>query len=230
VGGVPDLDAFLILSNGSSKSSIRSRGYYFTTDLDYDDRYIVSALLRRDGSSLFGREERWHWYYRASAAWRMGAEAWWPWPETINEFKLHYSRGTAGGRPGFSDRFETFGIGTNGLTLGTLGNIFLKPEKTTEQEFGVDVVALGMFSLSLAHARQRTAHRSPASRGFRICRAVAERRHDRRPHVGRHAGGAPGRARWAALVHGSHRGSFAQQDRRVRPPVSHRWSRRSLRG
>jgi len=156
VGGVPDLDAFVILQNGSSQSAIRSRGYYLTTDLDYSDRYIVSALLRRDGSSLFGREERWHWYYRASGAWRMAAEAWWPWAETVNEFKLHYSRGTAGGRPGFSDRFETFGVGTNGLTLGTLGNIFLKPEKTTEQEFGVDMVVLGKYSLSLAHARQRT--------------------------------------------------------------------------
>lgn len=156
VGGIPDLDAFTILANGSSKSSIRSRGYYLTSDFDYNDRYIVSALARRDGSSLFGREERWHWYYRASGAWRLNAEAWWPWASRINEFKLHYSRGTAGGRPDFADRFETFGIGTGGLTLGTLGNIFLKPERTTEQEVGLDMVALQRFSLALAYAKQRT--------------------------------------------------------------------------
>jgi TonB-linked SusC/RagA family outer membrane protein len=156
VGGIPDLDAFNTLGNASSQESIRSRGYYFTTDLDYADRYIVSALARRDGSSLFGRDERWHWYYRASAAWRLSAERWWPFPSALNEFKLRYSRGTAGGRPNFSDRFEVFGVGTAGLTLGTLGNTFLKPEKTTEQEFAVDLVALQRASLSLVYAKQRT--------------------------------------------------------------------------
>lgn len=156
VGGLPDLDAFITLGNGSSQADIRSRGYYFTTDLDYGDRYIVSALARRDGSSLFGREERWHWYYRASGAWRVSAEAWWPFPSFLNEFKLRYSRGTAGGRPDFADRFEVFGVGTNGLTLGTLGNVFLKPEKTTEQEFGLDAVAFERVSLGLVYAKQRT--------------------------------------------------------------------------
>ena len=156
VGGIPDLDAFLTLSNGSSVSSVRSRGYYLTADLDYADKYIFSGLVRRDGSSLFGAEERWHNYYRASGAYRMSAEEWWPLVNTINEFKLYYSRGTAGGRPGFSDRFEVFGLGASGLTLATLGNIFLKPEKTTENEVGVDVVAFERVSLNVAYARQRT--------------------------------------------------------------------------
>ena len=156
VGGIPDLDAYLTLENTSSEQTIRSRGYYLTTDLDYAERYIVSALARRDGSSLFGSEQRWHWYYRASAAWRLSAESWWPFPYTVNEFKLRYSRGTAGGRPSFSDRFEVFGLGTYGLTLGTLGNTQLKPEKTTEQEFGLDAVAFERVQLGLTYARQRT--------------------------------------------------------------------------
>lgn len=156
VGGIPDLDAFNTLSNTSSQQAIRSRGYYFTTDLDYDERYIVSALARRDGSSLFGRDERWHWYYRASGAWRLSAEPWWPLPSALSEFKLRYSRGTAGGRPNFPDRFEVFNVGAAGLTLGTLGNTFLQPEKTTEQEFAVDLVAFQRASLSLVYAKQRT--------------------------------------------------------------------------
>lgn len=156
VGGIPDLDAFLTLSNASAEERIRSRGYYFTTDLDYGERYIVSALARRDGSSLFGREERWHWYYRASGAWRLSAETWWPFASTLNEFKLRYSRGTAGGRPDFADRFEVFNMGAAGITLGTLGNVYLKPEKTTEQEFGLDAVALERVSLNLSYAKQRT--------------------------------------------------------------------------
>jgi len=156
VGGLSDLDAYVTLDNTSSSQEIRSRGYYLTADLDYAERYIVSALARRDGSSLFGADRRWHWYYRVSGAWRLSAESWWPSPNTLNEFKLRYSRGTAGGRPSFADRYEVFGIGSAGLTLGTLGNTKLVPEKTTEQEFGLDVVALERFSLGFSYATQRT--------------------------------------------------------------------------
>ncbi len=156
VGGIPDIDAFEILQSGSTESAIRARGYYLTLDSDYAERYIVSGLFRRDGSSLFGAEERWHSYYRASFAYRISAEEWWPFASSINEFKLHYSRGTAGGRPNFADRFEVFNLGTSGLTLGTLGNIFLRPEKTTEQEIGINAVAFERFSLGLAYAEQRT--------------------------------------------------------------------------
>jgi TonB-linked SusC/RagA family outer membrane protein len=156
VGGIPDLDAYGTLGNGTSSSAIRSRGYYLTLDTDYAERYIFSGLVRRDGSSLFGAEERWHNYYRASGAYRISAEEWWPLAETVNELKIHYSRGTAGGRPNFADRFEVFGLGTSGLTLGTLGNIFLKPEKTTEQELGITAVLLERFSLTASYATQRT--------------------------------------------------------------------------
>jgi TonB-linked SusC/RagA family outer membrane protein len=156
VGGLPDLDAATVSSVESLDQSIRSSGFFVNSELDWDDRYIFSGLVRRDGSSLFGDEERWHTYYRLSGAWRMAAEPWWPIPQ-LNEFKLRYSRGTAGGRPNFADRFETFSVQTGGgLELSVLGNPFLKPEKATEQEFGVDLVALERYSLQLTYATQRT--------------------------------------------------------------------------
>ncbi|MFH1763938.1 MAG: SusC/RagA family TonB-linked outer membrane protein [Gemmatimonadota bacterium] len=156
VGGIPDLDALQIPSIGSSQSSVRSSGYFLNTDLSWRDRYIVSALVRRDGSSLFGSQERWATYYRASGAYRLATEPWWP-IEQINEFKLRYSRGTAGGRPSFADQYEVFSVlSGGGLSLATLGNKYLKPEKATEQEFGVDIVALERFFLQLSYATQRT--------------------------------------------------------------------------
>ena len=156
VGGLPDLDAVTISDVESLTEDVRSTGYFLNTEADYNDKYIFSGLVRRDGSSLFGSEERWHTYYRLSGAYRMAAEPWWP-VSQINEFKLRFSRGTAGGRPNFADRFEVFQLQEGGgLTLQTLGNPFLKPEHTTENEFGVDMVALGRFSLQLTYAKQRT--------------------------------------------------------------------------
>ena len=156
VGGIPTQEAYATRITESSEQAIRSRGYYLTLDGDYADRYIVSGLFRRDGSSLFGSDERWHNYYRASVAYRISAEEWWPIPSTINELKVHYSRGTAGGRPNFADRFETFNLDEDGLELATLGNAELKPERTTEQEIGIDAVALERFSLGITYANQRT--------------------------------------------------------------------------
>lgn len=156
VGGIPDLGTNTATFILSDESQIRAEGYFVTGEFDYDERYIVNALVRRDGSSLFGPEERWHNYYRVSGAWRMANEDWWPLLD-VGEFRLRYSRGTAGGRPNFSDRFEVFQVGTGGtLSLATLGNRRLRPERTTEQEFGVDLEYKGRLSVGLTHARQTT--------------------------------------------------------------------------
>jgi TonB-linked SusC/RagA family outer membrane protein len=140
----------------STSEDIRSNGYFATLGADYAGRYILDGLVRRDGSSLFGPEERWNTYYRASASWRMGEESWWPWKRTITEFKPRFSRGTAGGRPDFEDQFETLGfLEGGGLVKQTLGNKFLKPELATETEVGVDLIVRDRYSLQLSYARNR---------------------------------------------------------------------------
>jgi TonB-linked SusC/RagA family outer membrane protein len=153
VVGVPDLDAGTIQRTSGSTQEIAAQGYFAIANFDYLGRYIVDGLIRRDGSSLFGPEERWHTYYRGSAAWRMAEEPWWR-IDAFDEFKLRYSIGTAGGRPSFGDRFETYGFTSGGgLVKQTLGNRFLKPERSTEQEFGIDAILGDRVSVQLSHAR-----------------------------------------------------------------------------
>ncbi|HIC52708.1 MAG TPA: hypothetical protein EYO97_02650, partial [Gemmatimonadetes bacterium] len=88
----------------SSLSDIIAQGYFFISSLDYQGKYMGDFLVRRDGSSLFGPKERWQTYFRASAAWRIAQESWWP-IDFMDEFKLRYSVGTAGGRPSFSNQY-----------------------------------------------------------------------------------------------------------------------------
>ena len=158
VGGTPDLDiGGGVPIIGSTFEDIRSTGYFLITGADWQGKYIADAVVRRDGSSLFGPDDRWHTYYRASAAYRMAEEPWWP-IEEIGELKLRISRGTAGNRPDFNDRFETievFGAGSIG-TPRTLANRLLRPEKATETEYGVDVIAYDRFSLQLNYADTKT--------------------------------------------------------------------------
>lgn len=154
--GVSSLDNAQQRFVSSTLESIRSTGYFATLGADYGGRYIFDGLIRRDGSSLFGPEERWHKYYRLSGAWRMASESWWPFKGTINEFKPRISRGTAGGRPDFADQFETFAFSPGGgLVKSTLGNKALKPELSRETEVGVDAIVKDRYSLQLSYASNK---------------------------------------------------------------------------
>ncbi|HMB91063.1 MAG TPA: SusC/RagA family TonB-linked outer membrane protein, partial [Rhodothermales bacterium] len=154
--GIPDLSNV----NGdkvvsSTNRIIRSDGFYGTVGGDYADKYIADFLIRRDGSSLFGAEERWQTYYRVSGAWRLSEENFWPLKNFMEEFKVRYSLGTAGGRPQFDAQYETFSLSNGQISKGTLGNAFLKPELQTEQEFGIDMGLLDRFSASVVYAKAK---------------------------------------------------------------------------
>ena len=153
--GVVSLENAQQRSIESELEEIRSNGWFVTAGADYDGRYIADALVRRDGSSLFGPDDRWNTYYRVSGAYRLAHERWWP-IKSLNEFKLRVSQGTAGGRPNYSDRYETYAFTEGGgLEKVTLGNRALKPERATETEFGIDAIYKDRYSFQLSYARTR---------------------------------------------------------------------------
>jgi len=153
--GVRSLNNARQRSIESSVEDIRSSAWFVTGGADYDGRYIVDGLVRRDGSSLFGPEERWNTYYRVSGAYRIAKERWWPF-RAITDFKLRASQGTAGGRPNYSDQYETFEFTEGGgLVKQTLGNRFLKPERATETELGIDAIVRDRYSLQLSYAKNK---------------------------------------------------------------------------
>ncbi len=152
------VDGVRNLANGQQQfttgswSGVRSEAVMLNTGLDYGGRYIGDFLIRRDGSSLFGPGNRWHTYYRASLSYLMSEEEWWPVP-WLTAFKPRYSIGTAGSRPSFAWRYETWNIGQAGPTKGTLGNRNLRPEHATEHDIGLDLVIRDRVSVQLTHAR-----------------------------------------------------------------------------
>ncbi len=155
VPGVRSLDNAKTRFVSSSLEEIKASGYFFTVGADYAGKYIADGLIRRDGSSLFGANERWNSYYRVSGAWRVAQEKWWMFP-SINEFKLRASQGTAGGRPSFNDQYETFSFNSAGGVLKqNLGNKNLRPELATETELGIDAIIKERYSLQLSYAKSK---------------------------------------------------------------------------
>src|SRR5690606_38374528 len=111
VRDVPTLDNLnqSRVSSASYDRAIRADGYFVITNFDIFDKYVIDGLIRNDGSSLFGEDERRQWYYRIAGAWRLTQEPWFAIPG-LDEFKLRYSLGTAGGRPNFEAQYETYSV------------------------------------------------------------------------------------------------------------------------
>jgi TonB-linked SusC/RagA family outer membrane protein len=141
----------------SSVTDVISEGYFFISALDYQGKYVGDVLFRRDGSSLFGPDERWANYFRGSFAWRMTQEGFWPDAlDWIDEFKVRYSWGQAGGRPRFEAQYETYAVSEGYIAPDRLGNRALKPELTTEQEMGVEFVLWNKIAGGVTYADSRT--------------------------------------------------------------------------
>lgn len=155
---VPTLDNLdqSTLVSGSQIQQVRSDGFFLITNFDIMDRYVLDALVRNDGSSLFGADERRQWYYRIGGAWRLSEERFFQIPG-FDELKLRYSVGTAGGRPRFDAQYETFAVEGGRILPNYLGNKDLKPELSTEHEAGIDLSLLDFRALvSLTYARTTT--------------------------------------------------------------------------
>jgi len=124
--------------------------------LDFMDRYTMDLLVRRDGSSRFGADHRWQTYGRASGAWLIARESWWP-SEAVSAFTLRASLGTAGNSPSFAAQYETYTIGAGGtLTAQTLGNPDLRPEVVRELELGTDIELFNRFGLTVTYAQSKS--------------------------------------------------------------------------
>jgi len=157
VPGVRSLDNLKTRFASSAVEQVKASGYFVTLGGDFAGKYIADGLVRRDGSSLFGANERWNTYYRVSAAWRVAQEQWWKWGKTVDEFKLRVSQGTAGGRPSFNDQYETYTFSAaGGVSKQNFGNNDLRPEHATETEFGIDAIVKQRYSLQLSYARTKT--------------------------------------------------------------------------
>lgn len=139
-------------NQSSSSSIIKSVAYNYAAigAVDYKDKYIVDALVRRDASSLFGADVRWQTFYRISTAWRITEDFNLP---DIEEWKLRASYGIAGLRPPFEAQYEVFSL-VNGVpgNMETLGNTQLKPSFSKELELGTDIYFLDRFNFSFSYS------------------------------------------------------------------------------
>ncbi len=156
IGGVYDLDNTGV--SGREMSSYqrqdKAENFFLSVDGDYLDKFIVGAMVRNDGSSLYGENERRHTYYRGSAAYRLSEDVTIP---NVDELKLRVSYGVAGGRPSsFSAQYETYTVTSAGPKPQQLGNANLKSPDISELEFGLNATLFNKLSFEANYAMSNT--------------------------------------------------------------------------
>ncbi len=131
-----------------SESSWALMSYMARANYSYDDRYLITATVRYDGSSRFGANNRWGCFPSASAAWRISEEQFFPSDALrISDLKIRAGYGVTGnqsiGNYAYLATYNTAVYPFNGsdqsaLISSTLSNPNIHWEEVSQANVGLD--------------------------------------------------------------------------------------------
>lgn len=138
----------------SNATNLGQIGYLLRVNYDYKGKYLLSASVRRDGSSALGSDFHYGTFPAVSAGWRISDEDWMKEVKSISNLKLRASYGKLGNTNGLNPYASKalVGAGNNyvvngnsnvpGLIPTQIGNDSLKWESLKQADVGLEV---GLF-------------------------------------------------------------------------------------
>ena len=190
--GANDLRTFVEVNYGdvgSYKNNEKLIGFYGRAQYNFKSKYYLSASIRRDGSSKFGKNNKWGWFPTVSASWNMQEEGFLADVYWLDQLKLRASYGISGNQ-GFGSgnsqvSFVPSGLATNpenGEQVITFvaarnQNPDLKWEKTAETNIGIDFALLqskisGTIEIYQKHTTDLLYPRQTALEGGNVSRTT----------------------------------------------------------
>ncbi|MFN8258253.1 MAG: TonB-dependent receptor [Bacteroidales bacterium] len=141
--------------------------YLARLNYTFDNRYILTATMRRDGSSKFASSNRYGNFPSFAAGWNISNESFMQNNSLINNLKVRASWGMIGNdKINYPDRFSrtindltVFGIpetANSGTTYGKTGNPDLKWETTKQLDIGLEVTILKNLSGEFDYYNRQT--------------------------------------------------------------------------
>jgi TonB-linked SusC/RagA family outer membrane protein len=138
-GAIPDAEAATVIS--------KTLGVFIEEGLSYRERLFVTAAVRTDQNSAFGTNFQRVFYPKASVSWVASDEGFFPRFSWLTQLRLRAAYGASGVQPGPNDALRFFaGTSTNlantdlpAVVFDEVGNVDLRPERTTETEGGMDI-------------------------------------------------------------------------------------------
>lgn len=143
--------------NGNHSNGVNFASYFGRLNYEFNDKYIVSAVVRRDGSSRFGSENRYGVFPAFSAAWRLSSEPFMSGVSFIDDLKIRGGYGIMGNSNNVdpNNQFSLFSTslgsssydinGTNGSAAqgffrNRIGNPLAQWERAITSNIGIDAL------------------------------------------------------------------------------------------
>ncbi len=159
---------------GSRLNNVRFQSFFGRVQYDYADRYLLSFVMRRDGSSRFGADNRYGLFPSLTVGWRISSEKFMRNIGFIDDLKIHSGLGVIGNSNNvdpdnqftlFSTSFDASSYditGTNqsaatGFYRTRIGNTAAKWERVQTFNIGLDALLFsGSLDLSLEYWKKET--------------------------------------------------------------------------
>ncbi len=147
---------FLYLGLGSSKTNINQSvwestlvSFFGNVSYNFNQKYYLSGILRRDGSSRFSKGNQWGTFYSLSGGWNVESEEFMQELPEVHKLKLRAGYGSIGNqniplyayadRYGYNNYYTFGGNSYNGYAQTQLGNANLKWETSNQFNIGTDL-------------------------------------------------------------------------------------------
>ncbi|MDD6837898.1 MAG: TonB-dependent receptor, partial [bacterium] len=133
----------------SSKNEYKLISFFARAHYSFDERYMITATVRRDGSSKFGANHKWGWFPSVSAAWGLSQEGFMKDIKWINDLKLRAGWGVTGNQDGLMpykslELYQAYGTyydnggSSTAFRITQNANPDLKWEETAMFNIGID--------------------------------------------------------------------------------------------
>lgn len=141
---------------GATASENSMESYFGRVNYTFDNRYAISATIRRDGSSTFGPNKRWGTFPGVSASWTVTNEEFAKNLTQLSYLKLRVGAGAVGNQN--AGRNNSFTSNINLITIGPFGpgsapdnvaNPDLSWESVVTYNGGIDATLFDFLDLSV---------------------------------------------------------------------------------
>lgn len=172
ITGAPVLngDGLAIFRNNNNGSNLsydsRLLSYFARLQYAYDGKYLFSAVIRRDGSTNFGPNNKFGYFPTASVGWVASEEDFLKDNSTINFLKLRASYGIIGNDRIGGFRFVSLLNGegeyvfnnqlAQGVALGAVANPEIKWEQQKPLDIGLDMELFNKFNITADYFKKTT--------------------------------------------------------------------------
>ena len=144
----------------------KTAGLFLNQQFGLNDRLFLTGAVRADDNSTFGQDFDLITYPKAGLSWIASEEAFFPEIPMLEQLRLRAAWGKSGLQPGSDDAIRTLSANAittpddetgSGVSIGSIGNSLLEPERSTEIEVGFDAeIAGGRAGLEFTYYDKQT--------------------------------------------------------------------------